>query len=63
MDHLISTFGGAIGLKQEVLQLSTIENTTIKNVTADETGGAISLATKINEQASVKLNSTQYKYH
>ena len=51
----ISTFGGAIGFETGSTATATIENTTIKNVTADETGGAISLATKINEQASVNL--------
>ena len=51
----ISTYGGAIGFETGSTATATIENTTIKNVTADETGGAISLATKINEQASVNL--------
>jgi len=51
----ISTFGGAIGFETGSTATATIENTTIKNVTADETGGAISLATKINEEASVNL--------
>ena len=51
----ISTFGGAIGFETGSTATATIENTTIKDVTADETGGAISLATKINEEASVNL--------
>ena len=51
----ISTYGGAIGFETGSTATATIENTTIKNVTADETGGAISLATKINEEASVNL--------
>lgn len=51
----ISTYGGAIGFETGSTATATIENTTIKNVTADETEGAISLATKINEEASVNL--------
>lgn len=51
----IATYGGAIAFETNSTATATIENTTIKDVTADETGGAISLATKINEEASVNL--------
>ena len=51
----ISTFGGAIAFETGSTATATIADTTIKNVTADETGGAITLATKINEEASVNL--------
>ena len=51
----ISTFGGGIGFETGSTATATIENTTIKDTTADETGGGISLSTRINEQASVNL--------
>ena len=51
----IATYGGAIAFETNSTATATIENTTIKDVTVDENGGAITLATRNGEQASVNL--------
>lgn len=51
----IATYGGAIAFETNSTAAATIENTTIKDVTVDENGGAITLATRNGEQASVNL--------
>ena len=51
----IATFGGAIGFESGSSATAIIENTTIRDVVADENGGAISTSTRKNEISSVNL--------
>ena len=51
----IATFGGAIAFESKGTSTAIIENTTIKDVTTDENGGAITLSTRKDEEGSVNL--------
>ena len=51
----IATFGGAIGFESGSSATAIIENTTIRDVVADENGGAISTSTRKDEISSVNL--------
>ena len=57
----LATYGGAIAFETGSSATALIENTSIKNFTTDENGGAISVSTRKGETSSVNLtirNST-----